>query len=81
MLDTDQLHAHAERIRASGVLGRSRLTRRLFDFLIDCSLTGKAPKEIEVAIDVFGKDARFDVSQDAMVHVHAHHRVWLHRWP
>jgi hypothetical protein len=72
MLDTDQLHAHAERIRASGVLGRSRLTRRLFDFLIDCSLTGKAPKEIEVAIDVFGKDARFDVSQDAMVRVYVH---------
>jgi hypothetical protein len=72
MLDTDQLHAHAERIRASGVLGRSRLTRRLFDFLLDCSLTGKAPKEIEVAIDVFDKDARFDVSQDAMVRVYVH---------
>jgi hypothetical protein len=72
MLDTVQLNAHAERIRASGVLGRSRLTRRLFDFLVDCSLTGKAPKEIEVAIDVFDKDARFDVSQDAMVRVYVH---------
>jgi len=72
MLDIHQLHAHAERIRASGVLGRSRLIRRLFDFLVDCSLTEKAPKEIEVAIDVFGKDARFDVSQDAMVRVYIH---------
>jgi hypothetical protein len=72
MLDTHQLHAHAERIRASGVLGRSRLTRRLFDFLVDCSLTGRAPKEIEVAIDVFGKGAEFDVSQDAMVRVYIH---------
>ncbi|MGB6450643.1 MAG: hypothetical protein WBE92_07815 [Steroidobacteraceae bacterium] len=72
MLDINQLHAHAERIRASGVLGRSRLIRRLFDFLVDCSLTGRAPKEIEVGIDVFGKDARFDVSQDAMVRVYIH---------
>ncbi|HTX23476.1 MAG TPA: hypothetical protein VMD03_02365 [Steroidobacteraceae bacterium] len=72
MLDINQLHAHAERIRASGVLGRSQLSRRLFDFLVDCSLTDRAPKEIEVAIDVFGKDARFDVSQDAMVRVYIH---------
>ncbi len=72
MLDINQLHAHAERIRASGVLGRSHLIRRLFDFLVDCSLTDRAPKEIEVAIDVFGKDAEFDVSQDAMVRVYIH---------
>jgi len=72
MLDINQLHAHAERIRASGVLGRSRLMRRLFDFLVECSLTDRAPKEIEVAIDVFDKDAGFDVSQDAMVRVYIH---------
>src|SRR5690348_1395638 len=72
MLDINQLHAHAERIRSSGVLGRSRLMRRLFDFLVECSLTDRAPKEIEVAIDVFDKDADFDVSQDAMVRVYIH---------
>src|SRR5215469_10465678 len=72
MLDIHQLHAHAERIRSSGVLGRSRLIRRLFDFLVDCSLTDRAPKEIEVALDVFGKDAGFDVTQDAMVRVYIH---------
>ncbi|MGH8149964.1 MAG: hypothetical protein ACRETB_08330 [Steroidobacteraceae bacterium] len=54
------------------MLGRSRLIRHLFDFLVDCSLTDRAPKEIEVAIDVFGKDAQFDVSQDAMVRVYIH---------
>ncbi|MGH8219684.1 MAG: hypothetical protein ACREUT_14145 [Steroidobacteraceae bacterium] len=72
MLDIHQLHAQAERIRSSGVLGRSRLMRRLFDFLADCSLTDRAPKEIEVAIDVFGKDAGFDVTQDAVVRVYIH---------
>ena len=72
MLDPAQIRTHAERIRASGVLGRSRLIQRLFDFLLECSVSGKAPKEIEVAIDVFGKDAGFDVSQDAMVRVYVH---------
>jgi hypothetical protein len=72
MLDINRLQAIAERIRSSGVLGRSHLTQRLFDFLVGCALSGRAPKEIEVAIDVFGKDARFDVSQDAMVRVYIH---------
>ncbi len=72
MSDAEQLRAHAERIRASGVLGRSPLMQRLFDFLLECSIAGKAPKEIEVAVDAFGKGAEFDVSQDAMVRVYIH---------
>jgi hypothetical protein len=72
MADSEQLRAHAERIRASGVLGRSSLMQRLFDFLLECSLANKAPKEIEVAMDAFGKGADFDVSQDAMVRVYVH---------
>lgn len=70
--DAQLLRAHAERIRASGVLGRSRLTEKLFDYLVECSVTGRAPKEIEVAVDVFGKNTEFDVSQDAMVRVYIH---------
>lgn len=72
MAEPEALRAHAERIRASGVLGRSPLMQRLFDFLLECSLAGKAPKEIEVAMDAFGKGADFDVSQDAMVRVYVH---------
>ncbi|HEV7716852.1 MAG TPA: hypothetical protein VGO53_14740 [Steroidobacteraceae bacterium] len=72
MSDADQLREHADRIRASGVLGRSPLMQRLFDFLLDCTIAGKAPKEIEVAVDAFGKGAEFDVSQDAMVRVYIH---------
>src|ERR1700750_299359 len=72
MNDTEALSSHAERIRASGVLGRSPLMHRLFDFLLACSIAGKAPKEIEVAVDAFGKGAEFDVSQDAMVRVYIH---------
>jgi hypothetical protein len=72
MTDIEQLRAHAERIRASAVLGRSDLMNRLFDFLVECTASGKTPKEIEIAVDVFGKDARFEVTQDAMVRVYVH---------
>src|SRR5215470_10743981 len=72
MSDPELLRAHADRIRESGVLGRSPLMQRLFDFLLDRTLSGKAPKEIEVAVDAFGKGADFDVSQDAMVRVYIH---------
>lgn len=72
MSNDEALRAHADLIRASGVLGRSPLMQRLFDFLLECSLAGKAPKEIEVAVDAFGKGAQFDVSQDAMVRVYIH---------
>lgn len=72
MTDPEALRSHAERIKASGVLGRSPLMQRLFDFLLECSIAGKAPKEIEVAVDAFGKGAEFDVSQDAMVRVYIH---------
>ncbi len=72
MTDPEALRAHAERIKTSGVLGRSPLMQRLFDFLLECSIAGKAPKEIEVAVDAFGKGAEFDVSQDAMVRVYIH---------
>jgi len=72
MLDSQELQAHAARIRASQVLGRSDLMNRLFDFFVECSLNGKTPKEIEIAMDVFGKDAQFEVTQDAMVRVYIH---------
>src|ERR1700761_125452 len=72
MSDPESLQALATRIRSTDALGRSQLIHKLFDFLIDCSTTGRAPKETEVAIEVFGKDSAFDVAQDAMVRVFVH---------
>lgn len=72
MTEPETLKLLADRIRASGILGRSSLTQRLFDFLVECSVAGKVPKEIEVAIDAFGRADSFDVSQDAVVRVYIH---------
>jgi hypothetical protein len=72
MLDPDQLAARADRIRASGLLGRSGQLSRLFDYLVECSVQGKSPKEIDIAVEALGRGADFDVTQDAVVRVYIH---------
>src|SRR5688572_23291511 len=72
MADSAALHQQADRIRASGALGKPGALSRLFDFLLERSLAGEAPKELEIAFKVFGKDSRFDVSQDSVVRVYVH---------
>ena len=72
MQDFEQLKAEAEQFRASGSLGKPGSLSRLFDFLLARTLAGDAPKEIEIALEVFGKSPTFDVSQDAVVRVYVH---------
>jgi hypothetical protein len=72
MADSSSLQQQADLIRASGALGKPGALSRLFDFLLERSLAGEAPKELEIAFKVFGKDSRFDVSQDSVVRVYVH---------
>ena len=67
-----ELQRQAEQFRASGLLGKPGALSRLFDFLLARSLAGEAPKEIEIAVHVFGKGANFDVAQDSVVRVYVH---------
>lgn len=69
----ERLTVEAGRVRESGGLGRSEPLLRVFDFLLASSLAGRAPKELEVAHEVFGKDTNFAMMQDASV------RVLIHR--
>ncbi len=70
--EEDILHEEITRIVASGVLGRSRTYAKLLEFLVRCSLAGRAPKEVEIAAEVFGKGAEFDPNQDSLVRVYMH---------
>lgn len=76
MLARDQdrlnLDSEARRVREAGALGRSDVLGRLFDFLLECSLASRAPKEIEIAQEVFGKGSGFDMVEDASVRVYIH---------
>lgn len=69
--ESDPLQSEAQRLRTLGVLGKSGPLMRLFDYLLARS-AGPAPKEIEIAIEVFGKRSDFDVAQDSVVRVYMH---------
>ncbi|MBO9575358.1 MAG: hypothetical protein J7494_06460 [Sphingobium sp.] len=74
MNETDELErlsAAAERIKGSAGLGRSRMLHRLFDYLLERTLQGETPKEVEVAADVFNK-SEADLLVDASVRVYVH---------
>src|SRR5690349_5558014 len=72
MTAVDELQRQAELFRASGMLGKPGALSRLFDFLLARSLSGDVPKEIEIALQVFGKGPGFDVAQDSVVRVYVH---------
>jgi hypothetical protein len=71
-VEAQVIREQAAKIAESGALGRSRSYGRLLDFLVDCAINGRTPKELEIAIEVFGRGADFDPSQDSMVRVYAH---------
>lgn len=70
--DAEILVALAAEVRASGVLGRSRLLLGLFDYLVARAAEGRSPKEREIAYEVFGRSGDFEAGQDAVVRVYAH---------
>lgn len=65
-----QIATEAARVRVA--LGRSIPLIQLLDFLLQSSLAGRVPKEIEIAHQVFGKSTAFDMMQDASVRVYIH---------
>jgi hypothetical protein len=75
------IRTQADRILASGVLGRSRFYTALFEYLLECRERGHTPKEVEIAAAVFNRGEEFDPSQDSMVRVYAHNlRQKLHQY-
>jgi len=68
----DLLRSQAEQIRASEFLGRSATTRRLFDFLVERSLSGTETREMDIAVEVFDRREAVDLTQDASVRVYIH---------
>jgi hypothetical protein len=70
--EAELLREQANKIVQSGALGRSRSYARLLEFLVECAAGGRTPKELEIAMEAFGRGPDFDPSQDSMVRVYAH---------
>lgn len=63
------LRPHLEKVLVSGALGKSETSRKLLIYLFDRAARGDTPKELEIAIDVFGRDAKFHGAEDSLVRV------------
>jgi hypothetical protein len=66
------LRQQAQLLRDGGHLGKSQSLVGLFEYLLQTSLAGRRPKEIEVATEVFARGEGFDAMQDASVRVYAY---------
>ena len=62
----------AQKILSSGELGRSKNYALLLNFLVQCSIDGRIPKEFEIATEVLHRSKDFDVSSDSTVRVYIH---------
>lgn len=68
--DATLLRQAGEEILRGSALGKSEIHRKLFQYLMDRALQGAPPRELDIAFDVFNKDASFTGSEDALVRVH-----------
>jgi hypothetical protein len=65
-----EVSAHLERLLASEAFAKSATNRRLLSYLVQRHGQGPdGPKEAEIAIDVFGRDASFHGGDDSVVRV------------
>lgn len=69
---SDALLEEAARFRALLAAGRSAVFLQLFDFLVARSGDGRAPKEVEIALAVFGRDGAEGNAGDSAVRVYVH---------
>lgn len=72
MISHDFVEREVKTLCSSGALGRSDSYNRLLQYLADQYISGKIPKQTEIATDVFGKDSNFDPSQESLVRVYVH---------
>lgn len=64
------IRSQLEQLLASDALSKSSTNRRLLGYVAQRSLEGAAgPKEVEIAMDVFGRDASFNCAEDSLVRV------------
>ena len=69
----ESIHRQLEQVLAGEALSKSASVRRLLSYLVQRSMAGEdGPKEVEIAIDVFGRDASFNGAEDSVVRVAMH---------
>lgn len=73
MYEKSQIQPYLDRLFQSPEFCNSNIYRELLTFLVDYSLKGQTPKEINIAVEFFDKEMIFDSSNDSTVRSHMHH--------
>lgn len=68
-----EVYAHLEAILASDGFRGSTKYRALLGYLVDRGLADDTPHEIDIAVDVFGRDESYDPAESSSVRVCVHH--------
>ncbi len=66
----NQTQKHLDAIFHSKEFVNSESSKRLLTYLVERSLENHVPKETDIAITVFGRDASYDPSSDSLVRSH-----------
>jgi hypothetical protein len=67
--DPQLVRQHLEKLLRSEQLAKTDTSSKLLSYLAERSLRGEAPKETEIAFDVFGKDPSFSGAEHSIVRV------------
>src|SRR5688572_6065904 len=68
--DSESTRRQLEKLLASEQMQKADASRKLLAYLAERSLRQETPKELEIAVDVFGRDASFNGAEDSLVRVH-----------
>jgi hypothetical protein len=71
MADADSvaIRQHLQQLLSSEQMTKSEASQKLLRYLAERALRGDTPKETEIAIDVFGRDASFNSAEESLVRV------------
>jgi hypothetical protein len=67
--DTPVIRRYLQKVLSSEQMDKSEASQRLLRYLAERALREETPKETEIAIDVFGRDASFNSAEESLVRV------------
>ncbi len=67
--DYEVIRRHLPKVLSSEQLEKSETSQKLLRYLAERAVRRDPPKETEIAIDVFGRDASFNSAEESLVRV------------
>jgi len=72
VIDKNQIKTFLQKVCKSKGFSDAKTYNDLLNYLVNCTLKKKIPKEITIAIEIFGKESSFNPSENPIVRVYLH---------